>query len=569
MLRRGAALAGFFVSLAIGAIAPAFAESHAPGVSRVSVVEHGSLVITRGDEKKTQTLAVVNAPVFAGDFLSTTDADARVEVQLDGYTVLRLGGPVQVRIAANDATAHQIEVAEGTVEVAILHQDEGPADVIAPPVSVRMSKPGDYRISVAADGTTSITARSGQAEIVTPHKTFTADAQETVIARGQAEDPTIQFAGEIAHDGFDEFNVERNRVLYAAINSDTNVPSSIASYDDLSAYGRWADVSPYGQSWIPNQSSGWAPYREGTWVWGGSYDWTWVSSEPWGWLPYHYGSWFFAQGYGWCWYPPSFSVYPVWVPGFVTFFGFGWSPFGYASFGWIPVGPYENFYPWYPWYWGYYNPWPPYHPPPPRHHRYPIHMHPGLEAYRNAAFGGASSMDAPRWRNGEVAHPVAIDPLLVANVTLQHGTLPMEPTSANLRYSPIVLDRPVRLAPVFETTRFAVEARLPELPRSAPVRDAVAQRTWERFHATRGSVQPPAVIHELPAIGRAGMQSLTHESLPLSPASHLSVPVERTALEHAPLVPVGHAPVMPTGHESGSPSSHSGEEHGSGRPPQQ
>ena len=35
-----------------------------------------------------------------------------------------------------------------------------------------------------------------------------------------------------------------------------------------------------------------------------------------------------------------------------------------AIYGWVPLAPYENFYPWYPWSYGYYNPWS-YRPPSP------------------------------------------------------------------------------------------------------------------------------------------------------------------------------------------------------------
>ena len=81
----------------------------------------------------------------------------------------------------------------------------------------------------------------------------------------------------------------------------------------------------YGQVWTPYATAGWAPYRDGRWVWEPFYGWTWVSYEPWGWAPYHYGRWFF-YGSSWCWWPGPLSVYPayypVWAPAYVSFFGF-------------------------------------------------------------------------------------------------------------------------------------------------------------------------------------------------------------------------------------------------------
>ena len=553
----------FILWIAVAGFAPAFAASQPPGVARVSVIQHGSLIITRGDEKKTQTVAVVNAPVFAGDFLSTTDADARVEIQLDGYTVLRLGGPVQVRLVSNDAGSHQVDVAEGLVEVSVLHKDGQPIDVVTPPVSVRLDRTGDYRISVASDGTTSITPRRGQAEIETPHKSFTADTRQTLIAKGQASDPSIQFADEIARDTFDDFNTDRDRALFAALNGDTYVPPNIAGYDNLNQYGRWANVAPYGESWIPNQGSDWVPYRDGTWVWGGAYGWTWVADEPWGWLPYHYGSWFYADGYGWCWYPPSISVVPVWVPAFVTFFDYGWSPFGYSNFGWYPVGPYENFYPWYPWYWGWYNPWPrPVSvvplptPPPPRHHHDPIHFHPG-----------ASTIDARRWRDGQPVRPTALDPKFAGSIKVQRGALPMEPTEATRKYSPIVVMRPVRLSTVFDSPRFAGTQTLAQIPKPPAVRDTALSKSWDHFYQARGSMVTPAEIRELAPMTRETIESAMREPYPV---------LHTNPVEHTPSSPIEHTPIDRTpssgGHVSGPPATHGGDTHGgdthgSTRPP--
>ncbi|HVA34223.1 MAG TPA: DUF6600 domain-containing protein, partial [Candidatus Baltobacteraceae bacterium] len=315
LLRAGVAGMFFMSCIAASAAVAAAHDSVAPGVARISAIAHGAVVVTRTDTHgiQTQVAGVVNAPLMAGDFISTTDPATLAEIQLDGYTALRLSGAVQARIAANDAKAQELQLAQGLVEVAILHADRTPTDVVAPSVTVRLDSVGSYRIDVAADGSTSVTARSGQAAIVTPHHTFTAQPGETVVARGAAASPSVTFGDEVARDDFDRFNTERDRAAFAALNDDTNVPSSVAGYDDLDRYGRWANVAPYGESWIPNEPSGWAPYRDGSWAWGGSYGWTWVAAEPWGWLPYHYGSWFYSSGYGWCWYPPALSVVPVWV----------------------------------------------------------------------------------------------------------------------------------------------------------------------------------------------------------------------------------------------------------------
>jgi uncharacterized protein DUF6600 len=99
-------------------------------------------------------------------------------------------------------------------------------------------------------------------------------------------------------------------------------------YDELSPYGTWVDVAPYGWVWCPLDASyGWRPYTVGYWVYG-DYGWMWMSDDPWGWIPYHYGRWTFDSYYGWCWVPGD-----VWAPAWVAWrYGPGWV-------GWAPLPP--------------------------------------------------------------------------------------------------------------------------------------------------------------------------------------------------------------------------------------
>ena len=507
----------------------------APGVARLSAIERGSVIVVRNDDKKTQVEGVANLPVFKGDEVAAIDPETQAELELDGYTAVRMAGGALVRIVQNDEAAREIQVVRGVVEVALLHSDAGHTSVLTPPATVRIDKPGNYRISVDT-GSTTLTARRGEADLVTQQHTFSAKHGETLLVRGEAEKANVQYVDEVATDSFDDFNRNRDRASYAAMNANVNVPQDIASYDDLSRYGSWADVSPYGESWIPsNQSAGWAPYRDGNWVWGASYGWTWVGSEPWGWLPYHYGSWFFAPGYGWCWYPPSFAVAPVWVPAFVSFFGFGFDSFGY--YGWVPLAPYENFYPWYPWSYGYYYPWPTYHPvpplppipppPPPHHHHATIpRMHPQLEsAYRNAAFGGASTIE------GLGAHPVRFDPAHAGEITLEK--------------KPLAVPLPVFRAPAAHTLITPVQAVMQGMPSfsGTPVTHGTpSMHGMPSMHASPVSTSslPPSLWEAHPA------QPVTRVGAP-TPVTHVGVPAmhaDPPAREAPPATHGSSTPVM-------------------------
>src|SRR5436309_1382429 len=99
-------------------------------------------------------------------------------------------------------------------------------------------------------------------------------------------------------------------------------------YDQLSPYGRWLWMDPYGCVWSPNNvTADWRPYTDGHWVFADC-GWTWVSDLEWGWAPFHYGRWFFHEQHGWCWVPGS-----EWSPAWVAWhWGDDWC-------GWAPMPP--------------------------------------------------------------------------------------------------------------------------------------------------------------------------------------------------------------------------------------
>jgi len=102
-------------------------------------------------------------------------------------------------------------------------------------------------------------------------------------------------------------------------------------YNQLSPYGTWVNIAPYGQVWIANVPN-FQPYStNGYWNYT-TYGWTWVSNYPWGWAPFHYGRWSFNNRYGWYWVPGY-----VWGPAWVA-----WSSSA-DMYGWAPLMPGMNF----------------------------------------------------------------------------------------------------------------------------------------------------------------------------------------------------------------------------------
>ncbi len=218
---------------AFGVKGPGVVRVSGPGVVRVSVVE-GLTVVQRGDTH-VQTNAVRNAPMLPGDYISTGNT-ARAELQFDGYTAVRLGGNVQARIVSDGP--NRLQLADGTVEIGMV-QDGHAMQIDTPSVAVRARQAGDSRISVAADGSSWITARRGGLDVVTPQRTYTLGTGTTLIARGSASNPSITYSPEVALDTFDDFNADRDKTMVAA-----------AEYKPLLKFL----ASPVTTTWMPTAS---------------------------------------------------------------------------------------------------------------------------------------------------------------------------------------------------------------------------------------------------------------------------------------------------------------------------
>jgi len=95
-------------------------------------------------------------------------------------------------------------------------------------------------------------------------------------------------------------------------------------YNQLSPYGAWVNMPPYGQVWVANVPN-FQPYStNGYWSYT-TYGWTWVSNYPWGWAPFHYGRWGYANNFGWYWVP-GYVWGPAWVAWSSSADMYGWAP---------------------------------------------------------------------------------------------------------------------------------------------------------------------------------------------------------------------------------------------------
>jgi hypothetical protein len=421
---------------------PAMAQTPAPedlvrGVARISLMD-GEVSVRRGDSGE-WVAGVINAPLMTDDRIATGQ-NSRAEVQFDAANILRIGGNAEIHLALLENGKYHIEIPRGTVTFRTLRQSRADIELNTPSVSARPSMAGTTRITVTEANESEITARTGDVEVFTPQGTQWIYAGQTMMARGSASDPEFQMADAIPEDDWDRWNASRDRAEESN-NSAQYVPPGVYGTGDLDAAGTWIYVAPYGYVWRPaGVAVGWAPYRNGRWVWINWYGWTWVSYDSWGWAPYHYGRWFFDARWGWAWYPGGLGVQAYWSPALVGFFGWGGGVgvgvgvgFGFGNIGWVPLAPYEAFHPW----WGA---------------AYAGGLNRGVSItnanvttlYRNARVAnGISGMAAGDFTAGRFGNIQRVSGAQVQSAGLVNGRLPLNPGIASRRFS----DRAVASTP--------------------------------------------------------------------------------------------------------------------------
>lgn len=340
------------VMAAAGAVGASAQVEVSPGVARVSYI-HGDVSTQRGDSGD-WAAAVLNAPVVAGDKVSTGD-DARAEVQFDYANILRMGDHAQATVADITRNKIQVQIGEGIANYDVLKGSEADAEIDTPNAAIHPARRGaSLRVIVNSAEESQVIVRDGEVEVSTQQGSTQVRPGEMITVHGAGESAEYKVEEAPGRDDWDSWIGERNHKIESASSwKDTN--RYYTGSEDLDAYGHWRDTPDYGRVWQPASADpDWAPYRDGRWVWEPYYGWTWVAGEPWGWAPYHYGRWMYYES-SWVWWPGPVMVTPyyrpIWAPAYVSFFGFGggvgWSVgVGFGSFGWLPLGPGDYCHPW-------------------------------------------------------------------------------------------------------------------------------------------------------------------------------------------------------------------------------
>jgi hypothetical protein len=282
------------LALTASGLAAGQATSSPARIAQLAYVE-GAISYEEANERATSALP--ERPLEAGDRLST-ERDGRAELTLGSATV-RLDRDTDLRIVDLDASSVRLELADGAAifRVDELFEDESFA-VTTPNTTIRFQAPGEYRVDVPEDGTTTLTVRAGDAEVETAEGPVRiADGQRARIEGNEA------LTSLIAPQWTDDFD---NWVLDREVQLAENAPppadeSEYAPDGTLDDYGDWQDDPQYGQVWMPSYAyGGYDPFATGYWSYTG-YGYSWVNPMPWG--PYtYYGHWTYLpqyNRYGW------------------------------------------------------------------------------------------------------------------------------------------------------------------------------------------------------------------------------------------------------------------------------
>jgi len=410
-------------------------------VARLGIL-NGDASIRRGDSTD-WVAAAVNAPLMSGDQISVA-AGGRAEIQLDPAHFLRIAGDTELRLADLENGHFQVQIAHGLVTWRVLRESQAQPEISTPLVAVHPGPLSLVRIEVAADGTSHITVRKGEADVSTQKGSEKLTENSTMDVRGSMNDPEFQVVAAAARDEWDGWSDQRDSYL-ARAQAPRYVPQGVSGVEDLDPYGHWAYDPAYGWVWMPTVASSWAPYRDGQWVWEDYYGWTWVDSAPWGWAPFHYGSWYMRAGLGWAWFPGPRVGRAFWRPAMVGFIGWGGGigvGFGFGNIGWIPLAPFEVYHPWYGRGFG-------------GRGLIGVNMVRNVNvagSFRNAGVaGGVTGVTAADFQRGNFRSTVAVDRAALGQASVAHGALPVTPTSQNLAFS----NRTASVQPARSTTSMA------------------------------------------------------------------------------------------------------------------
>lgn len=180
------------------------------GVARVSVADGDVVVRRAGSADEIQARAAL--ALLAGDSVATR-ARSRAEIQLDVAAFVRLDADSELRIVELGNRRFRIEIVRGAASYSQLRGGEADVDLDVPGAAVRPLKKGVYRIEVFASGQTTVSVRTGVAEVKTDGGIEKLKKGKRMTIHSNPADERVLVAKAEPKDGFDEWNKRRDKLL--------------------------------------------------------------------------------------------------------------------------------------------------------------------------------------------------------------------------------------------------------------------------------------------------------------------------------------------------------------------
>jgi hypothetical protein len=278
--------------------------------------------------------ALVNTPLQEGFGIATSD-NSYAEVEFENGSTARLGELSsltfsQLALDAQGDKLNRLTFEQGYATFHFLPEHHDVYTVRVADATLNPQGMSEFRTDFI-QGQLRVEVFHGTVQVATPSKSAKVGENKTLEYTSGAAEAAFQIRNEIVTDDWDRWTKARDtQAQLASRDESVKTQRGLYGWNDLDAYGEWANIPGSGYGWAPYAQAGWTPFSMGMWNWYPALGWTWISSEPWGWLPYHCGFWDYDFAFGWFWMPTGGCGF--WNPALVWWFqGPGW-------IGWFPRG---------------------------------------------------------------------------------------------------------------------------------------------------------------------------------------------------------------------------------------
>ena len=311
-----------FVGIALTVLffhSSANAQVDPPGrVARVSYASGNLSLAVAGSD---QWIDVpMNRPISGGDSLWVPER-GRAELHI-GSSAIRLNEKSSLTFLTLSDDSVQLKLTRGMMVVRLRNlTGKEVFEINTPNLAFSLQEAGEYKVIVNDDNTSNVMVRRGAAIAYGDRDSISIREAEQVLFTGtNLNHNSINRMP--PYDTFDQWVNDRDRAEDTSVSA-RYVSREVIGYQQLDEHGSWETNVEYGPIWVPRTTEvGWAPYRNGNWLWVAPWGWTWVDRAPWGFAPYHYGRWAHI-GLRWAWVPGIYLHYerPVYAPALVAFVG--------------------------------------------------------------------------------------------------------------------------------------------------------------------------------------------------------------------------------------------------------